>query len=364
MGSAARPGAASHRQCAHGTGVRAPYPGSHRRFPIPLTGRQPETPRHDAPNASTGVAHRVRFGSLGGARDEKGIFDLIAAVIGLEEQGQAGGLSFVIQCNTTDPAIDAAIEDLSRRNLCFVELFRAPLSSDQYKALLANADVVVLPYTRPVYEARSSGVFVEAAGAGKPMIVTADTWLSDELYRFGAGTVCPERDPSALAQAILHLAAGYSEYQRAAQAKQPACLDWHSPKALIEVLMGRRAPDVTSRKDIRVGVLYPWGDILQRRAGASVRTNLMVDFLRDHVDRIRVLQDGKTPTREDGSVRYELVEIGERRPVFHWLFQKYWRLPAAGRRPGCPSISGTICAIGAIGTSGCGSTNWSVGQTS
>jgi glycosyltransferase involved in cell wall biosynthesis/tetratricopeptide (TPR) repeat protein len=305
-------------------------------FPIPLTGRQPETPRHDAPNASTGVAHRVRFVSLGGARDEKGIFDLIAAVIELEELGKAGGISFVIQCNTTDPAIDAAIEDLSRRNLCFVELFRAPLSSDQYKALLADADVVVLPYTRPVYEARSSGVFVEAAGAGKPMIVTADTWLSDELYRFGAGTVCPERDPSALAQAILHLAAGYSEYQRAAQAKQPACLDWHSPKALIEVLMGRRAPGVTSRKDIRVGVLYPWGDILLRRAGASVRTNLMVDFLRDHVDRIRVLQDGKTPTREDGSVRYESVEIGERRPVFHWLFQKYWALACRGPQAGLP----------------------------
>ena len=305
-------------------------------FPIPLTGRQPENPRPDAPNASTGVAHRVRFASLGGARDEKGIFDLIAAVIELEELGKAGRLSFVIQCNTTDPAIDSAIDDLARRNFRSVELVRTPLSSDQYKALLANADVVVLPYTRPVYEARSSGVFVEAAGAGKPMIVTADTWMGDELYRSGAGTVCPERDPSALAQAILDLAAGYSEYQRTARAKQPACLDWHSPKALIEVLMGRRAPEVSSRADIRVGVLYPWGDILQRRAGASVRTNLMVDFLRDHVDRIRVLQEGKTPTREDGSVRYELVEIDERRPIFHWLFQKCWALACRGPQAGLP----------------------------
>ncbi len=302
-------------------------------FPIPLTGRQPSK---IACNASPGAAHRVRFVSLGGAREEKGIFDLIAAIIELEERGMAGGLAFAIQGNTTDPAIDAAIDDLARRNFESVELIRAPLPSDQYKALLARADAVVLPYTRQVYETRSSGVFVEAAGAGKPMIVTADTWMSDELCRYGSGMVCPEREPSALARAILDLAAGLSEYQRAARAKQPACLDWHSPNALIEVLMGRRAPDVLSHTDVRVAVLYPWGDILQRRSGASVRTNLMVDCLRDHVDRIRVLQDGRNQTREDGSVRYESVEIGERRPIFHWLFQKHWALICRGAHAGSP----------------------------
>ncbi len=62
----------------------------------------------------------------------------------------------------------------------------------------------------------------------------------------------------------------------------------------------------------------------------------MVDFLRDHVDRIRVLQDGRTPTRENGSVRYELVEIGERRPIFHWLFQKRWALTCRGAQDGLP----------------------------
>jgi glycosyltransferase involved in cell wall biosynthesis len=194
----------------------------------------------------------------------------------------------------------------------------------------------VLPYTKPVYEARSSGVFVEAAGAGKPLIVTADTWLSDELARFGAGVVCAERNPCALAQAMLDLAVGFPEYRCAALAKQPACLDWHSAKALIEVLTGRRAPAVAPRTERRVGVLYPWGDILQRRSGASVRTNLMVDCLRDHADRIRVLQDGRSPTRDYGSVRYESVDIGERRPIFRRLFRMRWALTCRGARSGLP----------------------------
>ena len=316
-------------------------------FPIPLTGRQPperdeppemplENPRQEVSNTSHSTARRVRFVSLGGARNEKGIFDLIAAIIILEESGKADTLSFAIQCNTTDPTIDEAIGDLGRRKFGSVQLIRAPLSSGKYKALLAEADVVVLPYTRHVYEARSSGVFIEAAGAGKPLIVTADTWMSDELERFGAGIVCPERDPSALAQAILDIAARFSEYRQAARAKQPACLDWHSPKTLIEVLMGKRAPNVSPRTEIRVGVLYPWGDILQRRAGASVRTNLMVDFLRAHVDRIRVLQEGRTPAREDGSVRYQSVEISNCRPIFHWLFQKRWALTCRGVQAGLP----------------------------
>ncbi len=270
------------------------------------------------------------FVSLGEARSEKGIFDLIAAIIALEELGKADGLSFVIQCNTKDPTIDRACGDLARRKFDSVMLVRTPLRSDQYKALLAGADAVLLPYTRHVYGARSSGVFIEAAGAGKPLIVTADTWMSDELNRFGAGITCPERDPTALAQAIFDLAAIFPDNQRAALAKKPTCLDWHSPKALIEVLTCRRPPEVSPRTEIRVGVLYPWGDILQRRAGASVRTNLMVDFLRDHVDRIRVLQEGKTPTREDGIVRYQSVEIGERRPIFRWLFQTRWGLACRG----------------------------------
>jgi len=305
-------------------------------FPIPLTGKQSTEPDTQPLDQPVGTARRIRFVALGGARGEKGIFELIAAIIQLEEQGQAGHLSFTLQCNSTDPAIDAAVDDLARRGFASVDLIRAPLPSEAYKALLTGADAVLLPYRRQVYQARSSGVFVEAAAAGKPMIVTADTWMSDELERFGAGIVCADLDPPALVQAILDLTASLAHYRQAARTRQVDCLDWHSPKTLIDVLFGRRSSEATRRIGTRVGVFYPWGDILQRRAGASVRTNLMVDFLRDHVDHLRVVQEGRTPTDQTDNVTYESVEIRDRRPVFHWLFQRWWALFCRGEQARLP----------------------------
>ena len=62
-----------------------------------------------------------------------------------------------------------------------VDLIKQPLASDEYRKLLLDADVVVIPYDRDNYYARSSGVFAEALVAGKPVIVPAGTWMASQL---------------------------------------------------------------------------------------------------------------------------------------------------------------------------------------
>ncbi|MGH7139069.1 MAG: hypothetical protein ACREHD_25260, partial [Pirellulales bacterium] len=64
---------------------------------------------------------------------------------------------------------------------CRVDLIKHPLASAQYRRLVLDGDVIVVPYDRDNYYARSSGIFAEALVAGKPVLVPAGTWMATEL---------------------------------------------------------------------------------------------------------------------------------------------------------------------------------------
>ena len=61
----------------------------------------------------------------------------------------------------------------------------ANLTEAEYLSLLAGADAVLVPYQPDIYDVRTSHVFLEAVGAGKPVMITAGTWMDLELARLG-----------------------------------------------------------------------------------------------------------------------------------------------------------------------------------
>lgn len=63
----------------------------------------------------------------------------------------------------------------------------------------AAADVVALPYV----ETSDSGMIELAAAFHRPVVVTSAGGLSEAFSRYGFGTVVPERDAAALAEAIV-----------------------------------------------------------------------------------------------------------------------------------------------------------------
>jgi len=60
-----------------------------------------------------------------------------------------------------------------------------PLTPHEFTTWMKCSDIVLLPYDDTVYRRRNSGIFVEAAVAGKPAYVKDDTWMAHELRRFG-----------------------------------------------------------------------------------------------------------------------------------------------------------------------------------
>jgi glycosyltransferase involved in cell wall biosynthesis len=75
-------------------------------------------------------------------------------------------------------------------------------SETEIDALMAEADVVVLPYRR---RADASGVLASALGRGRPVVVSDVGNLGETVEEFGAGEVVPPDDVGALAAGCLRL---------------------------------------------------------------------------------------------------------------------------------------------------------------
>jgi polysaccharide biosynthesis protein PslF len=83
-----------------------------------------------------------------------------------------------------------------------VSFHPAYLDSGALRRVVADADVVVLPYESR--EQVTSGVLIEAVAARKPVVATAFPHAV-ELLAGGAGLVVPHADPDALADAVLRV---------------------------------------------------------------------------------------------------------------------------------------------------------------
>ncbi|MFB7884089.1 glycosyltransferase [Microbacterium sp. NPDC056057] len=85
------------------------------------------------------------------------------------------------------------------------------LEAPQLAALIASADVVLLPYDS--VDQATSGVLAEAVAAGVPVVATAFPHAV-ELLSSGAGTVVPHQDPDATAHALREIITGTSVADR------------------------------------------------------------------------------------------------------------------------------------------------------
>ena len=101
-----------------------------------------------------------------------------------------------------------------------------------------RADIVVLPYEST--EQVTSGVLVEALGAGKPVIATAFPHAI-ELLASGAGTIVPHGDPAALTAALRNL------ITNPAVAGRMACEALRIGSTLYWPAIGRRYRDAATR---------------------------------------------------------------------------------------------------------------------
>jgi glycosyltransferase involved in cell wall biosynthesis len=184
---------------------------------------------------------------LGDARTEKGYHWLPRLVTEAKAAGLPVRFTFQSSFNVAggEPAAARARAQLASLPADFgVTLLTEPLSSDAYLALLNSADVVVIPYDAAFYKARSSGVFAEALGAGKPVIVPEGTWMAEELRRSGGEAGLVYHDVLDLAAHLGQILSRYDCYRQSAVACSSSWSAYHSAESLLELIGGKSTAEL------------------------------------------------------------------------------------------------------------------------
>jgi glycosyltransferase involved in cell wall biosynthesis len=207
-------------------------------LPIPHTAEaaSPVLPQ-DIPAKSVG---RVRLVFLGDARDEKG-FELLPGLLRSCVTNPAlAKVEFVVQAFVSSQyhlrmmVVIRELEQLQRPN---VTLIKKSLSAESYQALLASADVVLVPYDAVTYRARTSGPFVEAICANKPVVVPGDSWMSRQLADSAAGVPFVSGKADDLARAVLALLLNLPAHTAAASKLGQEFRLYHNPASFVQGLM-------------------------------------------------------------------------------------------------------------------------------
>jgi glycosyltransferase involved in cell wall biosynthesis len=116
---------------------------------------------------------------------------------------------FVVQLQSRAAAqhehLEPVLQGLDRLAGNNLRLVEGPLPSDGYFSLLGEADVVLLPYAPQFYGHCSSGIFAEAAAAGKVIVVPAGTVGARQGEEYGLGVVVAAGwNPKSLGEAVVH----------------------------------------------------------------------------------------------------------------------------------------------------------------
>jgi hypothetical protein len=202
-----------------------------RTLPIPHTDSGPVEP--------CGSSEPLHVLYLGDARREKGYHHLPQIVADLWDDCIAGGrIVLTIQSNPAltddEPQIAAAREQLRSYASTAITLLEEPLSSSAYRRLLHSGGLILLPYDRPAYRWRSSGILVEALAAGIPPVVPADTWLARQLPHETLGAAY--NDVREIPAIIRRIIADYGRYRQAALAFAAGWRSKHNAASLVAML--------------------------------------------------------------------------------------------------------------------------------
>lgn len=203
-----------------------------RTLPIPVDERF-----KSVPGLSSKAAARVLY--AGDARREKGYHFIPAMVMQAEKQGILGEkVIFDLQSNISSPRTDVdcatALDELRPYDGRGVELHITAFDSDQYRRRILDADIILITYDAQNYYARSSGIFAEAMTAGRPVLVSDDTWMAKHLPE---GVGLTYRSPDELPGLLVDMVLRYPSFRSKAE---KFAADWsreHSPKHLLELML-------------------------------------------------------------------------------------------------------------------------------
>ncbi|MCF3648447.1 glycosyltransferase [Synoicihabitans lomoniglobus] len=178
------------------------------------------------------------FTLLGVSTWDKGIDNFQSSILKFLERNPESQATFVLQWSVPCQRPDGSIVEVSEklRSDHRVTYLERRLSNEEYATYFRDADFIVLPYRKMTYFNRISGVAVEAAVSGKPMIVTESTWLEWAVNEFGSGIAVPEGGIEELCAAIERCCEERDSILARARERMAVARDYNSSERYLSLL--------------------------------------------------------------------------------------------------------------------------------
>jgi glycosyltransferase involved in cell wall biosynthesis len=192
----------------------------------------------------------VRVAFLGMGHRSKGL-DLVLQALELSASlVEENKLQFAIQLYL--PFRDAPSERLHRdikvqaEKVAGVEVIDRELSPTEYLHQVTLADIVLVPNRLDTYKFAISGVFADAMGAGRPVIVADGSYVSELVRESGAGVLFEDGNGLSLQRAIVEAAGRIEELLDRAKAARLRWVQEQGPEAFVTRLLQLQKSPVAS----------------------------------------------------------------------------------------------------------------------
>jgi glycosyltransferase involved in cell wall biosynthesis len=84
-------------------------------------------------------------------------------------------------------SFNSLLEKLQKEKI--IHIIKDNLSQKDFYNIIKNIDILVLPYHPKSYDTRTSGILIQRLCIGKPVVVSSNTWLEEEINKSKAGVV-------------------------------------------------------------------------------------------------------------------------------------------------------------------------------
>jgi hypothetical protein len=160
---------------------------------------------------------RPRVSLLGGTRREKGSYRIPAII---QACRAFVDVEFLVHLTNDSLGDEDARALAAIRHESNVTVLPEALPVPQYDAALASAHLALFPYELIPYRKRTSGVFGEAVGHGKPVVVTPGTWMARQIESgLATGVIAEDERPESIARAVARCVAELDSLTRIAESK-------------------------------------------------------------------------------------------------------------------------------------------------
>ena len=161
------------------------------------------------------------------------------------------GARFIIKPTKSLPI--EAQEALNLQIASLAEILPEEQEPADYLANFSKCTVVLLAYEPQAYAIMTSGVFVEAASFGKPVVVPGGTWMARQIIEGrGAGAIFEEPDAQTVVAALLEALRSSERLGAIARSLAPQVRNRNSCREDVEIILrlNGRKPDMEPRYEI------------------------------------------------------------------------------------------------------------------